>query len=159
MYSSMKLKWFVSITLAGILLVLGLMGGNWGITYAANDKVNAAPIIDRIQPSAVRVGSPYIVMIIHGENFMNDGFTRVKLTATGFEEMLESPQQVLPDGIGQVILPDLLDEPKLYTLTVVHSTANTVPTIPIVPIKDEESNPVLFSVYVPQYAYLSIIHK
>jgi hypothetical protein len=98
-------------------------------------------------------------MIIYGENFINDGFTRVKLTAPGFEGLLEPPQQVLPDGISQVILPHLLDEPKLYTLTVVHSIANTVPTIPIVPPYDEESNPVPFLVYVPQYAYLSIIHK
>jgi hypothetical protein len=135
------------------------MGGNWGTTYAADDQVNAAPIIDRIQPSAVRVGSPYIVMIIHGENFINDGFTRVKLTAPGFVEMLEPPQQILPDGISQVILPDLLDEPIIYTVTVVHSIAQTIPTIPIVPPYDEESNPVPFAVYVPQYAYLSIVHK
>jgi hypothetical protein len=155
----MKLKWLISITLAGILLVLGLMGGNWGTTYAADDQVNAAPIIDRIQPSAVRVGSPYIVMIIHGENFINDGFTRVKLTAPGYEVMLEPPQQILPDGISQVILPDLLDEPIIYTVTVVHSIAQTIPTVPIVPPYDEVSNPVQFAVYVPQYAYLSIIHK
>ena len=51
MLATSKIKWFGSIILAGILLVLALMGGNWGTNYSASASVNAAPVINSIQPS------------------------------------------------------------------------------------------------------------
>jgi hypothetical protein len=157
MLSTVKIKWLGSLFLAGIMLVSALMGGNWGSINAADASVNIAAIVERIQPSAVHVGSQYIVMIIYGDNFVNDDYTRVRLTAPGFDKILEPPQQILPDGISQVIPASLLVEPKVYSLTVVHSTAQTVPTIPIVPPQDEESNPVPFVVFVPHYVNLPML--
>ena len=158
MFTKSKLKWFGSIILAGTLLVLALMGGKWGTTYAADSSINAAPYIDYIVPSEVQAGSPYFMMIIFGENFGTLENTRVRLTAIGYDEMLP-PTQVLPDGISVVIAADLLVVPKLYTVMVVKSTYGTIPTIPTIPPWDETSNPVPFTVYEPQYIHLPIIYK
>lgn len=157
MITTNKIKWFGSIILAGIILTLAMTGGKWGTSYSASASVDAIPVIDFIDPSSVLAGSPYIIMIINGENFGDMDDTRVRLTAVGFDEILP-PLTVLPDGISVVIPAELLIEPKLYTVTVVKSTVNTVPTIPITPW-DEESNPVPFTVYEGQHIYLPLINK
>ncbi len=69
MFSSSKIKWFASIILAGIFLALGMMGGNWGTSYAAGASVNVAPVIDKITPSSVKVGSSDVYMLIDGLYF------------------------------------------------------------------------------------------
>jgi hypothetical protein len=52
-----------------------------------------------------------------------------------------------------------LTGPITYSLTVVQSNPGTIPTIPIDPNYDEESNPVPFKVYEPLWIYISIVHK
>ena len=87
MFSSLKIKWFASIILAGIFLALGMMGGNWGTSYAADASVNLAPVIDKITPSSAPVGSsPYVVVIIDGSGFGTIFNTAVYITAIGFED-------------------------------------------------------------------------
>jgi len=156
MFSSSKIKWFASIILAGIFLALGMMGGNWGTSYAADASVNLAPVIDKITPSSAPVGSPYVVVIIDGSGFGTIFNTAVYITAIGFEDVL-TPSFILPDGISVVIPAELLIEPKLYMIYVVRSNANTVPSIPLVPPWDEVSNPAPFTVYEPVYQYLPIV--
>jgi hypothetical protein len=160
MLTKNRIKWVASIILGGILLVLGMAGGNWGTSFAADASVNVAPLIDHIQPSAVPAGSPYRVMIIYGENFgTSRQAIRVRLTSTGIDILLDEPLQVLPDGISQVIPADYLIEPIVYTLTVIRSNPGTVPILPPNPIYDEESNPVPFIVYEPLPMPLPIIYK
>ena len=157
MYSTSKIKWFGSIILASIILILALMGGEWGTNYSASAAVNVPPYIVSIDPSAVLAGSPYKVMVITGQSFGDMTDTRVRLTAVGYDDIL-APLLVFPDAISVVIPAALLIEPKVYTVTVVMSTADTVPTIPITPW-DEESNPVPFTVYEGQFHYLPIINR
>jgi TRAP-type C4-dicarboxylate transport system permease small subunit len=45
MLTTSKVKWFGSILLASILLILALIGGKWGTDYSASASVNATPII------------------------------------------------------------------------------------------------------------------
>jgi hypothetical protein len=158
MFSSSKLTWYGSLSLAGIFLVLGMMGGKWGTSYVASASVNAVPVIDYIVPPSVPAGSSNIIMIIGGSGFGDIFNTAVYLTAIGYEDVL-TPYQVLTDGISVSIPADLLDVPKLYTVYVVWSNADTIPTIPLVPPWDEVSNPVPFTVYNPIYQYLPIITK
>jgi hypothetical protein len=160
MFTTSKIKWFGTVIVAGILLLLAMLGGKWGTSYAADASINAAPYIDNIVPSAVPAGSPYIIMIISGGNFGTLADTRVRLKADedGYDDLL-LPLQVLPDGISVIISTDLLVVPKLYTVTVVKSTSGTVPTIPTIPPWDEVSNPVPFTVFEPTGIYLPIISK
>jgi hypothetical protein len=155
MFATSKIKWFGSIILAGTLLVLALMGGKWGTNYSASASVNATPVIDYIQPSALPAGSLYRVMIIFGSNFGNLQDTTVRLTGVGVNQTI-SPIMVIPDGISLLIPADLLDVPTLYLVTVIVSDYDTIPTIPITP-HDHESNPVPFTVYEGQFIHLPIV--
>lgn len=157
MLATSKIKWFGSIILAGILLALALMGGNWGTNYTASASVNAAPFIESIYPSVVPAGSPDTTMIISGANFGNTTDTRVRLTGVGVDLLL-TPLQVIPDGISVSIMANLLVVPNLYIVTVVKTTSGTVPTIPFPPGM-EVSNPVPFTVYEPLFTYLPLIYK
>jgi hypothetical protein len=146
MLATSKIKWFGSIILAGILLVLALIGGNWGTSYSANASVAAAPIITSIRPPAVLAGSGNTIIIISGSNF-GSLITpiQVRLTMLGIDRLL-TPLQVLPNGISVIIPADLLTVPAVYTLTVLKSNLGTIPTIPTPP-DVEISNPLPFMVY------------
>jgi hypothetical protein len=157
MFTTSKIKWIGTIFLAGIILVLALMGGKWGTSYAAEAGVNAAPIIYDIDPNAVPPGIEDRVIIINGANFGDINNTGVRLVGTGIDIILE-PDFVIPDGISVTIPAYLLAVPKLYILTVVKSNFPSIPTVPITPW-DEESNQVSFKVYNPHFTYLSVIVK
>jgi hypothetical protein len=75
----------------------------------------------------------------------------------GIDQII-TPEQVLPDGISVIISDTLLTEPVFYTIKVVKSTKPSIPTIPITPW-DQESNPVLFTVYEAQFIFLPITSK
>jgi hypothetical protein len=158
MLATPKIKWFGSIILAGILLVLAIFGGKWGTTYAAGASVNVAPLITAINPSSVPVGSPNTWLIIWGSNFGNMDDTRVRLTTgVGFDQLF-TPREIRQDRIIVILPASLLVDPIVYTLTVVKSTPGTIPTIPVTPY-DEESNPVPFTVFETLYVYLPIIQN
>ena len=158
MLASSKIKWIGSIFLAGIFLALSMMGGNWGTTYTADASMYAVPHISSIVPAAVPAGSSDTGIIIFGSNFGNVTDTRVWLTSTGFEELI-TPMVVTNTAISLVLSDTLLVEPKLYIVTVIKSVVQTVPTLPPVPIKDEISNGVPFTVYEARSTYLPVIDK
>ena len=157
MLATSKIKWFGSLILAGTLLVLAFMGGNWGTNYSASASVYATPHIDYIQPSEVPAGSPARVVIIAGSNFGNSQNTTVRLVGVGVDKTLTTIV-VTPNGISAQITADLLVAPTIYQVTVIWSPNNTVPTIPIYP-GDLESNPVPFTVYQGHILYLPIVSK
>ncbi len=159
MISTARVKWLVSILLAACVLVLALLGGKWGTSYAAENSLALAPHIDRIQPAAVRVGSPDVVMIVTGSGFEINKNPRVRLTTPLTDVVLAAPLQILPNALSQLIPGSYFTEPITYTLTVVQSNPGTVPTIPIDPDYDEVSNPVPFKVYEPLLIYISLVHK
>ena len=159
MFTRSKIKWLGTFILAGILLTLAMVGGNWGTSYSASAYVDAPPYIDSIDPFAVQAGSPYIVVIISGGNFGTDRDSiRVRLTGDGVDDMLE-PLVVLPDGLSVAIDAPYLEVPRSYTITVVKSIYHTIPTIPTIPPSDEVSNPIPFLVYEPLFLYLPVINK
>ena len=146
MLATSKIKWFGSIILAGIFLVLALIGGNWGTSYSASASIAAAPIITSIRPSTVPAGSGNTIIIITGSNFGNLVTPiQVRLTMVGIDRLL-TPLQVVPNGISVIIPADMLTVPALYTLTVLKSNFGTIPTIPTPP-DVEISNPLPFMVY------------
>ena len=156
MVATSRFKWFGSIVLAGILLILALMGGKWGTNYSATAGVYIAPFIDSIIPSAVPAGSPDTVVEISGSNFGTLDDTRVRLTGTGVDQLFV-PGAISPDQISVTITSTLLIEPQQYIVTVIKSISGTMPTLPIPP-DVEISNPVPFTVYSPSL-YLPIITK
>jgi hypothetical protein len=157
MSETSKIKWVGSIVLAGTLLVMALLGGNWGTNYSASASALALPHIDSIIPSAVPAGSPDTIMIIIGSNFGNVNDTAVRLKGITIDEII-LPQQVLPNGISVNIPSTYLTDPALYIVTVVKSTLPSIPTVPITPW-DQESNQVSFSVFAAQFIHLPFIHK
>lgn len=159
MVSPSKVKWFVSFLLAVLVLVLGLKGGSWGSTYAANNTVDLAPSITRIEPAGVPVGSPYIVMVITGAGFEINKNPRIRLTSPGADVILDKPLFVLPDAISQLIPENYFSEPTIFDLSVVQSSAHTIPVIPVDPDYDEVSNIVKFTVYEPDLIFIPLINK
>ncbi len=157
MLATSKFKWFGSIILAGIVLVLALTGGEWGTSYSANASVNVAPFIDNIVPSAVPAGSPTKLLVINGSNFGNVIDTRVRLMGT-VDDQLFTPVTIGQGRITVNIPADLLDVPIVYSLTVVKDPSGTIPTIPIPP-GTEISNPVPFTVYEPIYYYFPLLFR
>lgn len=160
MSATPKIKWFGTIIVAGILLVLAVMGGKWGTTYSANAGVNVAPHIDSINPFAVPAGSPETTLIITGSNFVEEGKTVwVRLKGSVIDRIL-TPESVLPTGISVKIPADLLVSPNVYILTVLKYTGTTMPTIPTIPPPNWEiSNEVPFTVFNPIYYYYPLIFK
>lgn len=157
MSAKLKIKWIGSLILAAALLWLAMVGGKWGISYAAEAGINVAPHIDAIYPSAVAAGSPDTIMIISGTNFGNMSDTRVRLYGIGVDLFL-TPKQVFSTGISVNITDTLLTDPILYIVTVVKSNIQTVPTLPITP-HDEVSNQVNFTVFEPKFIYLPYISR
>jgi len=148
-----KIKWFGSIILAGTLLVLALMGGNWGTNYIASASVDVAPIITSIFPASVPAGSPTRVLIIWGSNFVEQDKTiQVRLTTGfGFDQSF-TPAEIRPGRIYVILPASLFVDPTLYTLTVVKSNPATLPIV-------EESNPLPFTVYKTLYLYFPIMQN
>jgi hypothetical protein len=160
MLSTSKIKWFGSTILAGTLLVLALLGGKWGTSYAADSGINADPTISLIIPSAVTVGSPDKLIIISGANFGSNSDTRVWL-ADGVNVPLV-PISIIPTGISVVIPQSYLVAPKTYTIKViVHIPPGTVPTIPTIPNPPDVliSNGVTFTIYQPIFIYIPKMYK
>jgi hypothetical protein len=156
MLTKTKIKWGVSIILAGILLALALVGGQWGTSYAANDGISAVPHINFIVPSAVKAGSPATLVFISGTDFGTTDDTGVRLVGDGVDEILDA--FVTANGIWVDIKADYLLNPITYQLSVVMSTVHSSPTTPITPW-DVESNAVPFRVYTAHYIYLPIVTR
>jgi hypothetical protein len=158
MFTISKIKWIGSLSLAGIVLLLALLGGNWGTDYTASASANLAPHIDYIDPQGVPAGSGDIVMIISGSNFGNMNDTAVRLTSGGYDVM-HPPLFVSSTGISLNISHTLLAFPTTYDVTVYTSSKPTIPTLPIVPTYDTPSNTVHFLVYSPESSFLPIIAR
>ncbi|OGN98614.1 MAG: hypothetical protein A2Z71_11040 [Chloroflexi bacterium RBG_13_50_21] len=160
MLATNKIKWSISIILGGLLLVLALIGGNWGTSYAASAPDCAVPSITLVNPSVVPSGSPDTVIVITGSNFGNIDDTRVRLQGSGgLDVILTQPLAVYPTALSVTVTDTLLTEPNLYILTVVKSchAPPTIPVLPLFPDWDVESNEVPFTVYAAEYFYLPII--
>lgn len=146
-----KNKWLGTIFLAGVLLVLAVVGGKWGTNYTANASVNVAPIIDYIDPSRVPEGSPNTILLINGANFGGLTDTYVRLTGIGVDVLL-APVAISPTAINVLIPAYLLAAPNLYTITVIKVSGGTVPI-------EEPSNPVDFTVYEVLEYFFPIIYR
>jgi len=151
MISASRMRWIFSFILAAIVLGLGLVGGPWGTSYAAENQVNLALTIVKIQPAIVRVGSPGIVLLITGSGFEVNKNPRVRLTAPGIDVLLAEPLYVLPTAIYQFIPSSYFDDLITYDVYVVQSTPGSIPTIPIDPGYDEVSNSVPLTVTQPMF--------
>ena len=145
MVISSKLKWFGTIILAGIILGLGLIGGNWGTDYSASASVYASPQIEYIIPEVVPFGSPDIQMIIHGLNFGPEADTQVWLTKRNNTFEL-TPITFSPTELTVTIPSSLLELPALYRVQVAIYVGASVPG-------DMLSNSVHFFVYSPETYY------
>ena len=152
-------KWVVSILLACLVLILALAGGRWGSSFTASANVNAAPLIDTIDPTSVLVDSPDTTITIQGLNFGNSEDTRVWISEGGVNELLV-PLTITPVQITVVLTADLLDRPAYFAVRVIKSTSGSPPTIPTIPTPPDEeiSNTVYFTVWSP-YIYLPLIQQ
>jgi len=146
-------KWGVSIILAGILLALTFIGGNWGTTFAANDIDDYFPVIDYIYPEKILAGSPDTQLVVIGSGFGNSSNTAVKV---GADEVFYG--YVTETGILVNLPSRLFVNPITYDVSVVMSNPDTLPTIPITPW-DVESNAVPLKVVEAQSIYLPIVLK
>jgi len=166
MLTTKKIKWLISLTLASILLVLALIGGDWGKTYAAIDGFFDPPHIDQLFPSGYPVGWHTDWIIISGSNFSgydsegnpfgDTGDTRVRLSGKNYDEMF-TPKQIIEDGISIEVDGLFFGQPESYIITVVRSTNRTIPTIPTIDPVDLVSNKVFFQIY--ETTFLPIINK
>jgi hypothetical protein len=152
-----KFKWIGTIVLAGFLLVSALLGGKWGTSYAADAAVSAPPVIYKIIPDAIPAGSPDKPIVISGANFGDVTDTAVRIKGTVVDQIL-IPVQVIPDGLSLWIPAALLVNVDTYLVTVVKSTQQSIPTIPITPW-DEQSNALPLTVYAPKYQFLPMVSK
>ncbi len=154
-----KKAWFLTAVTAGLVLTLGLLGGKWGTSFTATAYVNAAPVIDSLDPSAVPMNSPDTLITITGSNFGNEVDTAVRITGGGVDRLL-APQTITASQITAVISDTLLVKPLFYTLVVIKTTDGTPPTIPTIPNppNEEISNPVGFTVWSPD-TYFPLVHK
>ncbi len=160
MLTTTKIKWLGSITLAGIFVILALIGGDWGTTYTANASVNANPTITSILPSKVPVRSPNKVVVIYGSIEGTEDDTAVRFTGNGYDQMLHPPE-VYPDGLSVTVTDTLMTVPTVYTVTVVTSgreEGHTIPELPIWPF-DLVSNVLTFTVFQADEYFLPIINR
>ncbi len=158
MRSAAKIKWLVSILLAGIVLVLALLGGDWGTTYNAEASTNA-PVITSITPMWEFVGTQSFFMVISGSDFgTSTQNVRVHIIGNGVDDLIE-PYRVLDNGMSVTISASYMTAPNLYSITVIKSTKPSIPTLPIWPVIDQESNAATFTVVAPQRFYLPVVDK
>lgn len=162
MSASTKIKWVVSIVLAGFLLFLAMIGGKWGTPTAANAGPETLPVIDFIIPDAVPAGSNDIIMIISGDYFTG-ALTDTRVWMEGVEgvitDIVLTPLQMLPTGVSVFITDTLLAVPAKYNISVIHSRPGSIPHPPPDPQWDDVSNKVPFLVYLAKYFFLPIIGK
>lgn len=158
MITSSKVKWFGTILLAGIFLILALLGGKWGTSYSASASVNPDPIIQYISPVLARIGSPDTPMDIYGLNFEPIEDTKVWISNNCvvipqvFCDTRElTPINISPTHISVIIPADMLQAPTIWIVQVVIYVGQTVPG-------GNYSNPALFGVWSPD-TYLPIMHK
>jgi hypothetical protein len=155
MFTKTRIKWGVTIIMAGVILVLSLLGGKWGTTYAADSGVSVAPSIDYIIPTAVKAGSPSTILVIAGSNWGDFHNTAVRILGNGIDEII-IPFAITSTRIWITVPFTMLVSPTTYNISVVMSTGNTLPTIPFTPW-DVESLPVTFTVYTPILTYLPLV--
>jgi hypothetical protein len=155
-----KCTWVASIAVGGILLILALIGGSWQMSYAANEGVEVAPVIDYIKPSSLPAGSPTWTVVIYGSNFGDpEDFIRVWITDTLHASYLATPKVVIDNGISVAITDTLLVNPHEYYIAVIKSNGHSVPPAPPDPRYDLVSNWVKFTVYQPRFNYLPLVHR
>ncbi len=157
-----KNKWLASIFLAGILLALTLAGGKWGTIYTANAEVNSAPQIFQLTPARIPAGVMAGFRInISGDNFGTSDIMRVRVKNATVDVLIK-PYTILflPTGdfLSVEISGSLRMTPTIYQITLVKSTGNSIPTIPITPY-DEESNAVPFTIFEVNQTYIPIINN
>lgn len=158
MLTKPRFRWLISLILGGVLLLMALMGGNWGSDYSARASIDANPVIDYIVPSLIPAGSPDTVIIIGGSNFGNIYNTRVRIKGDSQDKMLK-PKYIISTGISVNITDTLMVNPTVYELRVYRSDYYTIPSIPTFPEWDKSSNPVNLTVYEPIPVFLPIIKR
>jgi hypothetical protein len=153
MLTTSKVKWFRSISLASILLILAIIGGKWGTDYSAKASVIATPIINNIIPVMVPMGSPDTEMVIYGSNFEPAADTKVWISNNCYSipgrycnARIFTPVDISPTQINILIPADMLEEPAIYIVQVVIYVGATVPA-------NNYSNPALFFVWSPNTYY------
>jgi hypothetical protein len=158
MITSSKVKWYGSILLAGIFIILALLGGNWGTSYSASASVNPDPIIQYISPVLVPIGSPDTPMDIYGLNFEPMVDTKVWISNNcvvipgrdcGSREF--APVDISPTHISIIVPADMFEAPSIWIVQVVIYVGQTIPT-------GNYSNPAVLGVWSPD-TYLPITHK
>ncbi len=157
MSTASKLKWLVSMVLGALVLVLALVGGKWGTTYASDSGVLTAPVVDRIVPNKIPVGSQSKVVIIVGANF-NQCSIWPRITDPGLDVILDT-LQILPDAISVPLDASYFSEPTVYSVTVVNSIYCTAPVAPYLPEWDEISNAVTLTIFEPVRSFLPIVRR
>lgn len=159
MIGSIQKKWFATISLAIMILILAIIGGKWGSSYSVSASPNIAPVIDSISPALVEVRSPDTQITITGSNFGNQEDTGVFIYGGGYYRLLPPADTITPNYMTVVITDTLLVSPINFILQVVKTTDGTPPISPTLPHPNEEvSNPVRFSVWSPD-TYFPIIQK
>lgn len=163
MLPSNKIRWVGGFALAGFLLILTFLGGDWGTMDKANAGVNDAPIVYSIYPDKTAGGIVHnVIVIISGANFGNLEDTAVRIRNASVDAIVD-PLTITPDGkgISLVIKYMYLMTPTVYDITVVKSTITppTVPTIPLTFWDQESTPPVTFTVFPPNYIYLPIVSR
>jgi hypothetical protein len=158
MITANKLKWLGSIILAGVFLVMAVIGSDWGTNYTANASVNADPIIYLIQPPKVPVRSPDKIIVVSGLNFGDKDNTGVRLSRDGFDTVLRAID-VGGGGISVSVTNTLMTETTVYTLTVVRSDYPSIPSVPLYPEWDHESNSLPFTIFQAEEYFLPIIRR
>ena len=156
MLTTTKIKWLGSIVLASVLLALAFMGGSWGKVNSADASVNADPIIYLVQPARVPVRSPDKIIVVSGLNFGGPVNTGVRLQGNNIDIVLQTIA-AQDNGISALVTDILMTESTVYTLTVIRSDPGSVPSIPLVPPYDRESNPLTFTVYQAEEFFLPLI--
>ena len=162
MLSTPKIKWLVSIILAGILLVLTLTVGDWGTNYSANAMGVPVPIINSILPSRMPVRSPDKVVVIGGSIFGTENDTAVRFSEVGggFDQTLHPPE-VYEYGTSVNVTSTMMTEATVYTVTVIISGRPEGVTIPELPVWsfDLVSNELTFTVFQAQETFLPLMNR
>lgn len=161
MLPSNKIRWVGGFALAGFLLILTLLGGDWGTMNKANAGVNDAPIVYSIYPDKTAGGIVHnVIVIISGANFGILKDTAVRIRDASVDDIIK-PLSITPggDGISFVIDYGYLLTPTVYDISVVKSTFPSVPTIPLTFWDQESTPPVTFTVFPPNYIHLPIVSR
>lgn len=157
MSKTSKFKWIGGIILAGILLAVGLLGGDWGTNNIMPASANAYPVINAIIPFSLPAGSADKVVIISGTIDGQLNQTRIRFTGNGIDVILTPIQVISASGASVTVPKNLMGAPAVYTVRIIVSDYGTIPTLPLWTGIDLESNPGTFTVFQPIDYYLPII--